>query len=1167
MISRRQCEVCGSAIAAGPLGDVCAVCLLREGHTELSGPDLGEPIGTEPTAMRGRAGLPRDFGAYELLEELAHGGMGIVYRARHRTLGREVALKLLLAGAFASGEFVRRFQREAAAAASLRHPHIVGVYEVGEVEGQPFLAMEYVAGRTLADLVREHPLPPRDAARYLKTVAEAVEHAHAHGLLHRDLKPSNVLVDVDDQPRVTDFGLAKRLDGTTDLTVTGQMLGSPNYLSPEAALGREAQLSPASDVYSLGATLYHLLTGRPPLLAGSLAETLVQVREQTAVAPRLLNPAIPRDLETICTRCLEKEPAQRYPTARELAEELGRWLRGEPIRARAATPVERAWKWTRRNPARAALATTAILAALAIVATSLWFNVRLTTARNEAEQNRRLAETNRLTAEVNAAASREQLVRMLVVTGNRLMTEGDSLAAALWFAEALRSGPGTAGNLRSELPHRRRLAVAWAAAPRLVHLDRIEDWRTVVDPGKAATDQDRPFRLERAEGGRIRVLRSDGTTVTFTDPDAAGARTEFLPAAGDFHEVTFDATGRRVLVFARDCSQRVWNLATGEPLAPVQPGDGYGLPPRWNPDGQSWLSVRQEGARWFIERRRVAAPQAAPLRTVVNSQLFTFEVEPGGRWLASAHWDGTVRLWTADTLEPVGEPLRHANGISTIAFSPDGSRLATGGWGEEVRVWSVPAGRLLTPPLRMDSKSAHLAFSPDGRYLHAFAESKLAQTWDLFRPEPAALPGPVTGTLVLTANSAGAICSWAADRRVHFWRATQAAGEAEFRHSQTELIAEGAPSQLELSADGQFAVGLFAEGLTLTWEVASGALRHRLPLGNSVPVHASFSPDGRWLAVASADGFIRRFRNDTGTELGPPLVHGGPPHRLAFSADSRRLASGGTDRTAKLWEFENGRAVATLPHEREVARVDFHPDGTRLLTSMADRTADGLSAQLWDLRTLQPTGQRMEHAHGVAHARFFPDGSRLVTASEESEARIWNGTDGTPATPWIRCGRRITRIEVSPDGLALATVDESGSLRLWDTESGEQLSASAPGNRVFHAAFIGADRLVWAEAGGPPQLLTLPAATGTRADLLDLARLSVGQELDATGGRTPTPGAIQLELFRRLRAADPERYVLRHFAPEWHRQELARSRAEANAFAEEFHRRVLSGPEAAANAR
>lgn len=1157
MTTLHQCEVCGTGLSSGPLGNVCPVCLLRDGQSEVAGLD-GLPLEPGPAGERG--GLPREFGAYELLAEIAHGGMGIVYRARHRSLGREVALKLLLAGAFASPDFVQRFRREAAAAASLRHPHIVGVYEVGEVEGQPFLALEYVAGQTLADLVREHPLPPRDAARYLRTVAEAVEYAHAHGLLHRDLKPSNVLVDLDDQPRVTDFGLAKRLDGSTDLTVTGQMLGSPNYLSPEAALGSEQALSPASDVYSLGATLYHLLTGRPPLLAGSLAETLVQVREQTAVAPRLLNPAIPRDLETICTRCLEKDPAQRYATARELAQELGRWLRGEPIRARPATPAERAWKWTRRHPARAALAATVVLAGAALTATSLWFNLHLTAARNETERNRRLSETNRLAAEANAAASRERLVRMQVVTGNRLMAEGDPLAAALWFAEALRAVPGPNADPRAELPHRRRLAAAWAAAPRLVHLDRVEDWRTVVVAHRPATPANGPFRLEPAPEGFLRVRRPDGTVVKFSDPDRAGERSELLPATADVREVTLNASGQLALVFARDLSQRIWNLETGLPLTPSLPGDTYGVPPQWSPDGQSWISVREEGQRWFIELRRVATPTAAPVRVGIGSHLFSFRFDPGGRWLATAHWDGAVRLWTADTLQPVGEPLWHANGIEMLAFSPDGSRLATGGWGEEARVWSVPAGRLLTPPLRMDSKAAHLDFSPDGRYLLAFAASNLAQTWDLFLPEPERLAGLDSGTYLLAVNLRGAVVAWGADHRIHFWLPEPAGRESGFRHRSAVVAAGASLTHVELSADSQFAVAIAAGGHAWVWRTDSGELLHDLSLGNSEPTHATFSPDGRWLATASADGVIRRFQTDTGRELVPPLAHGGVLRRLAFSPDSRRLASGGSDPTVKVWDWESGRVVASLPHNREAARVAFNPAGNRLLIALSDGTADGLSAQLWDLGTFQPVGHPMEHAHGVPNATFFPDGTRVLTSSEESEARVWNAADGTPRTPWIRCGRRILRTEVSPDGLTVATVDEGGSLRLWDADTGELLSASAPGEWVYHAAFIGADRVVWAGRGGPLRLLQLPVAAGPVGDLGDLARLSAGQELDATGGRAPLPGAAQLELFRRLRIAAPEQFSVRLFTPDWHRQELARATAETNAFATEFHRRALARP-------
>jgi WD40 repeat protein len=367
-------------------------------------------------------------------------------------------------------------------------------------------------------------------------------------------------------------------------------------------------------------------------------------------------------------------------------------------------------------------------------------------------------------------------------------------------------------------------------------------------------------------------------------------------------------------------------------------------------------------------------------------------------------------------------------------------------------------------------------------------------------------------------------------------------------------------THLELSPDSRLAVATFVEGSALVWQVDSGELRHRLTLGNSQPDHATFSPDGRWLAVASADGLIRRFEADTGRELSPPLNHGGVLRRLAFSPDSRRLASGGSEPPVKLWDWERASLAGSLPHDREVVRVAFNPAGTRLLTAMSDETTDGLSAQVWDLGTFQPVGQRMEHAHGVAHADFFPDGSRVLTTSEESEARIWNATDGSPRTPWIRCGRRILRTEVSPDGLTVATVDEGGTLRLWDTDTGELLSASAPGDWAYHAAFIGSDRVVWAGRGGPLRLLQLPVAAGPVDDLSDLARLSAGQELDATGGRAPLPAAAQLELFARLRATTPDRFAVRLSAPEWHRQEMARAATETNAFAEEFHRRALARP-------
>ena len=283
------------------------------------------------------------LGDYELLQEIARGGMGVVYRAHQVSLNRTVAVKVLLAGHFANKTFINRFRREAEAAASLNHPNIVSIYEVGERDGQPYFSMELVEGRSLAELTRDNPLPAHRAAQLVKTIAEAVHFAHERGVLHRDLKPSNVLVDDSGVAHITDFGLAKRFDSQSkiqnpkseiDLTLTGQVLGTPNYMPPEQADPKRGPTTAVSDVYSLGAILYQLIAGRPPFMAETLTQTLRLVTETEPVAPRMLNPSVPRDLETICFKCLEKDSHRRYASARELADELKRFLRDEPIRAR-----------------------------------------------------------------------------------------------------------------------------------------------------------------------------------------------------------------------------------------------------------------------------------------------------------------------------------------------------------------------------------------------------------------------------------------------------------------------------------------------------------------------------------------------------------------------------------------------------------------------------------------------------------------------------------------------------------------------------------------------------------------------------------------------------------------------------------------------------------------
>ena len=520
--------------------------------------------------------------------------MGVVFKARQVSLNRIVAVKMLVSGQFARKEFVERSRAEARAAANLQHPNIVAIHEVGEHDGQQYFSMDYVEGPNLAQVARDQPLPGKQAAALLKTIAEAVHYAHQRGVIHRDLKPSNVLLDGAGQPHVADFGLAKRLAdpelGTqyTELTVTGQVLGTPAFMSSEQAGGRRGAVTTASDVYSLGALLYFLLAGRAPFAAGTLEETLRQVHESEPASPRLLNPAVPRDLETIALKCLAKTPTGRYESAQALADDLGRFLNDETIRARPAGRGEKLWRWCQRRPAVASLGFL-LLGCLALGVTGVAWQCRR--------------------AEHTARESRDRLVRLQVANGNRCQETDDLTAALLWFSEAIRLEP-------DEDLHRIRFGSALRQCPKLVGLwarqgpfyramfspdgskVAIVDYQHVLDIVAADTGTLITSSISHRDHVRSIAFSPDGLKIftTFGKAGRAWSATNgqplgpSLPLNNSTYSRTrftaaFSPDGKRLVARYDDRNVRIWDPITGQPLTQPMSNSGHVSCATFSPDG------------------------------------------------------------------------------------------------------------------------------------------------------------------------------------------------------------------------------------------------------------------------------------------------------------------------------------------------------------------------------------------------------------------------------------------------------------------------------------------------------------------------------------------------------------------------------------------------------
>lgn len=939
---------------------------------------------------------------YMLLGELGRGGMGVVYKARQIQLNRLVAIKTIRAGELASPEEIKRFLAEAEAAAKLNHPHIVPIHEIGEQAGLHFFSMGFVDGPSVKErLAAEGIIEPKEAARLVATLAEAVHYAHQRGVVHRDLKPANVLLQVESgepnvesptseivppkssrnaqpstlHPRITDFGLAKRIDADSSMTATGQVLGTPSFMPPEQASGDADRVGPRSDVYSLGAILYALVTGRPPFQAANVIETLKQVLESEPVSPRQLNPSVDRDLETICLKCLEKEPDKRYATARDLADDLGRYLRNEPISARPVGRLERGWRWCRRNPAQALAGLALVVAISASVGFGIRYSYsqqledaldRATVAKQEAE----IAQNGEKTQRIKAQAAEAKANAAQAMTA-RLNDELDQL---LYVRQI--SAIKDAWDSNDVLLARRLL--------------------------KKCSPQRRGWEWHYAHQMCHPELR------------------EFEGQKGYFSAVSYSPNGKRI-VAAGHRQLSIWDSDNGKRLADIPTAIPVGCI-SYAPDSRRFVTVgtrrslRGLGFQGSLVIR--AADTGRPLRTLRGHVGYLQGVawSHDGKWIAScgSTWDGgkgdkrsEIKLWSVSTGE-CHRTFASKDGHShSVAFSPDSRHLVSRGDGV-LRLWDVSSGKELAATKK--SKVNHLThtcgpyFTPDGKRLIACS------------------------TIGYLGKRVCLIWIWDAKT---------------LRHILNRALGFFTANCLALSPDGeQFAIG---DNMAQVRLFALKSYREQLRLkGNLRPFSGiAFSPNRQRFVTAGST--IKEWHTVVRTDLRPLVRSPFGSDKVALSSDGRKLVA---DILGKVYVFDadSAKILRTVVSKRSgsVSISALSSDGKWLLTNgrrIAKKTRKSVyTLSLWNVETGRSVF--VKQFHSSVSAAVSSDGKWVMTTVAErvpqskqrkTRLEIWDITDGRKVVSKVYGDdqRVTTQIAMTRGGNTFVVGHLDGRVSLW----------------------------------------------------------------------------------------------------------------------------------------
>jgi WD40 repeat protein/serine/threonine protein kinase len=987
-----------------------------------------------------------EVAGYEILSVLGRGGMGVVFLAQQTHLKREVALKMLPSRFQEASENFHRFRAEAEAIALAQHPNIVQIYEVGEMGGRPFLALEYVDGGSLAKRLQSGPVPPIQAARWIQKLAQAIHFAHLRGIIHRDLKPANVLLTRDGEPKIADFGLARQLSSDRDasgrfLTQVGMVVGTPEYMAPEQVAGSGP--SPAVDTYALGVLLYELLTARVPFRAATPVETMTLVGKQEPVSPRRLQPNLPRDLETICLKCLEKDPARRYASALDLAEDLQRFLDDRPIQARCVGSIERVRRWCKRNPHPAAsLAGIVCTFLIAFVSVSLSYwgaeAARQDEAdqRHEAQRRTRAERWERYRANIVAASSAFQVYN---VASARRSLDASPEEYRNWEWRHFHSRLDLAQQVLDcpQAPHAHG-ALAFDGR-RLVAYGydlRFRVWDTI--DGREIDC----FRLDHNPPGAI-VVSPDGRMVA-QDLKPCGLllldlrdrkNSRVLPQQGNLQALLFQAVSSRLVSISDEGTAVVWNTETGEPAASITLGypDPHTL--ALSPDGRRLAAARTRSTvidLWDLqtgERLSTLPPHERQLLSVI--------FDPSGERLLSAEAfpQNTLRLWEVKTGRLIREMRAHRNQVTALGFSPDGSRLATGSFDQTVMLWDGLTGQLIATLRGHRGWVSSLAFSKDGRRLVTSSQDQTIRLWDATIGDALGVLHGHTDEVGKVAFSADGrtIASASKDGTVRLWDTETVEANGTLRGHTTYVYSVAFHPDNERLASASW------DGTARIWEARTGRQLAALAHGDkTIVTSVAFHPAGKLLASRARDA-VRLWDLATSRELHRWSVPTDSWHdtRLVFSRRGDRLASGCAGREIRIWDVASRAELMVLrDHLNEVRDLDFSPDG-RWLASVADHGDHAI--RIWDLEQ-QQLMHRLEghtvHAYAVA---FNHDGTLLASGSLDGTARLWDTATWNEVAV-LKHGFHVYGVAFSPDGTRLACACADNSIRLWDTRTFQEVA-------------------------------------------------------------------------------------------------------------------------------